>query len=85
MPTIKNGFNKAGMYPLNPDVIDKTHLTLDISISLHHEINEQVSLSQSPPNHSQNTIIGNYVNNDDQFTRKTAILQDKFLDLVNLV
>ena len=53
------------MYPLNPDVIDKTHLTLDTSISLHHEINEQVSLSQSPPNHSQNTIIGNYVNNGD--------------------
>ena len=29
--------------------------------------------------------IKNYVNNDDQFTRKTAILQDKFLDLVHLV
>ena len=26
-----------------------------------------------------------YVNNDDQFARKTAIPQDKFLDLVNLV
>ena len=25
-----------------------------------------------------------YVNNDDQFARKTAIPQDKFLDLVNL-
>ena len=30
-------------------------------------------------------IIKNYVNNDDQFTRKTAISQDKFLDLVKLV
>ena len=26
-----------------------------------------------------------YVNNDDQFTRKTAIPQDNFLDLVHLV
>ena len=30
-------------------------------------------------------IIKDYVNNDDQFTRKTAIRQDKFLDLVHLV
>ena len=30
-------------------------------------------------------IITDYVNNDDQFTKKTAIPQDKFLDLVNLV
>ena len=30
-------------------------------------------------------IIKDYVNNDDQFTRKTAISQDKFLDLVHLV
>ena len=30
-------------------------------------------------------IIKDYVNNDDQFTRKTAILQDKFLDLVHLL
>ena len=30
-------------------------------------------------------IIKDYVNNDDQFTRKTAITQDKFLDLVHLV
>ena len=30
-------------------------------------------------------IIKDYVNNDDQFTRKTAIPQDKFLDLVRLV
>ena len=29
-------------------------------------------------------IIKDYVN-DDQFTRKTAISQDKFLDLVHLV
>ena len=30
-------------------------------------------------------IIKDHVNNDDQFTRKTAISQDKFLDLVHLV
>ena len=30
-------------------------------------------------------IIKDYVNNDDQFTRKTAIPKDKFLDLVHLV
>ena len=30
-------------------------------------------------------IIRDYVNNDNQFTRKTAIPQNKFLDLVNLV
>ena len=30
-------------------------------------------------------IIKDYVNNDDQFTRKTAIPQDKFPDLVHLV
>ena len=30
-------------------------------------------------------IIKDYVNNDDQFTRKTTIPQDKFLDLVHLV
>ena len=30
-------------------------------------------------------IIKNYVHSDDQFARKMAIPQDKFLDLVNLV
>ena len=30
-------------------------------------------------------IIKDYVNNDDQFTRKTVIPQDKFLDIVNSV
>ena len=30
-------------------------------------------------------IIKDYVNSDDQFTRKTDIPQDKFLDLVHLV
>ena len=30
-------------------------------------------------------IIKDYVNNDDQFTRKTAVSQDKFLGLVHLV
>ena len=29
--------------------------------------------------------IKDYVNNDDQFTRKTAVPHDKFLDLVHLV
>ena len=29
--------------------------------------------------------IKDYVNNDDQFTRKKVVLQDKFLDLVDLV
>ena len=30
-------------------------------------------------------IIKDYVFNDNQYTRKTAIPEDKFLDLVNLV
>ena len=30
-------------------------------------------------------IIKDYVNNNEQFTRKTAIPQDKLLDLVHLV
>ena len=30
-------------------------------------------------------IIKDYVNNDEQFTGKTVILQDRFLDLVHLV
>ena len=30
-------------------------------------------------------MIKDYVNNDDQFSRKTPIPQDKFLDLVHLV
>ena len=30
-------------------------------------------------------IIKDYVNNDDQFTKKMTIYQDKFFDLVNLV
>ena len=29
--------------------------------------------------------IKDYVNNDNQFTRKTALPQDDYLDLVNLV
>ena len=29
--------------------------------------------------------INDYVNNDDQFTRKAAIPEDKFVDLVHLV
>ena len=30
-------------------------------------------------------IIKDYVHSDDQFARKTAIPQDKFFDLVNLI
>ena len=30
-------------------------------------------------------VVKDCVNNDDQFTRKMAIPQDKFLDLINLV
>ena len=30
-------------------------------------------------------IVKDYLNNDDQFTRKMAVPQDKFLDLANLV
>ena len=30
-------------------------------------------------------IIKNYVHNDEQFTRKTATTQDKFLGIVNLI
>ena len=30
-------------------------------------------------------ITKDYVHNDDQFTRKMTIYQDKFLDLINLV
>ena len=36
-------------------------------------------------NKSFPNVIKDYVNIDDQFTRKTAIPQEKFLDLVNLV
>ena len=45
-----------------------------ISLSCH----EQVCLSGI-------NIIKDYVNNDDQFNRRTAIPQDKFLDLVHLI
>ena len=31
------------------------------------------------------SIVKDYVNNDDQFTRKMAIPQDKFLDLANVI
>ena len=39
------------------------------------------------PNTSTLYAVGikDYVSNDDRFTRKTGIPQDKFLDLVNLV
>ena len=30
-------------------------------------------------------IIKDYYNNDDQFTKKIAIFENKFLDLVNMV
>ena len=43
------------------------------------------SLYMSIPITDTLNIIKGYVNNDNQFTRKTAIPQEKFLDLVNLV
>ena len=44
-----------------------------------------ISLYKNIPLIDTLNIINDYVNNDDKFTRKTAITQDKFLDLVNLV
>ena len=43
------------------------------------------SLYTNIPTIDSLNIIKDYVNNDDQFTRKAAIPQDKFLDLVDLV
>ena len=44
-----------------------------------------ISLYTNVPIIDTLNIIKDYVNNDDQFIRKTAIPQDKFLDLVHLV
>ena len=46
---------------------------------------EVTSLHTNIPIIDTLNIINDYVNNDDQFTRKTAIPQGKFLDLVDLV
>ena len=46
---------------------------------------EVTSLYTNNPIIDTLNIIKDYVNNDDQFTRKTAIPQDKFLDLAHLV
>ena len=43
------------------------------------------SLYTNNPLNDTLNIVKDYVNNDDRFTRKTAMLEDKFLDLVNLV
>ena len=43
------------------------------------------SLNANIPIIDMLNIIKDYVNNDDQFTTKTAIPQDMFLDLVRLV
>ena len=43
------------------------------------------SLYKNIPIIDTQNIIKDYVNSNDQFTRKTAISQSKFLDLVNLV
>ena len=43
------------------------------------------SLYTNRPTINTLSIIKDYVNNDDQFTRKTGIPQNKFLDLLNLV
>ena len=44
-----------------------------------------ISLYMNIPISDTLNIIKDYVSNDDQFTRKTATPQDKFLDLVHLV
>ena len=44
-----------------------------------------ISLYMNIPIIDMLNIIKDYVNNDDQFTRKTSIPQEKFLDLVHLV
>ena len=44
-----------------------------------------ISLYTNTPIIDTLNIIKDYVNNDDQFTKKMAIPQHKFLDLVNLV
>ena len=46
---------------------------------------EVTSLYRNIPIFDMLNIIKDYVNNGDQFTTKTTTLQDKFLDLVNLV
>ena len=43
------------------------------------------SLYTNIPINDTLNIIKDHVSNDDQVTRKTAIPQDKFLDLVSLV
>ena len=43
------------------------------------------SLYKNIPISDTLNIIKDYINNDDQFTRKRTIPQDKFLDLVNLI
>ena len=45
---------------------------------------EVISLYTSIPIIDMLNLIKDFVNNDDQFTRKTATPQDKFFDLVNL-
>ena len=43
------------------------------------------SLYKNIPIIDKLNTIKDYVNNNDQFTRKTVALQEKLLDLVNLV
>ena len=45
---------------------------------------EVISLYTSIPIIDMLNLIKDFVNNDDQFTRKTATPQDKFFDLINL-
>ena len=63
--------NYIGNVPIEDD---------DIMVSF-----DVTSLYKNIPIIDMLNIIKDYVNNDDQFTRKTAIPQDKFLDLVHLV
>ena len=46
---------------------------------------DDISLYTNIPIIYMLNIIKDYVNNDDQFTRKTAIPYNKFLDLVHMV
>ena len=43
------------------------------------------SLCTNIPMIDRPNIIKDYVNDDDQFTRKMAVTQDRFFDLVHLV
>ena len=70
----KNSTNFSNYIRNVPIEDDKIMVSFDVT-SLHTNI----------PTIDTLNIIKDYVNNDDEFTRKTAIPQDKFLGLVHLV